>query len=513
MLVGPADAQVTAQKQAIAAAAAGDDVIAAFYRDRDYKPIWTSKSGKDAQRRRAFLAAVAKAGDHGLPVTRYDPVVIRDDIKAARSVRDRGALEVELSRLFLQYARDIQSGVLTPKRIDSGIARTLPRRDRLKTLVVFAKSSPAGFLKSLPPKNPEYTRLMKEKLKLEKRLAAGGYGPTVAAKSLKPGVSGAQVVALRNRLIVLGYMKRTASQTYDANLQKAVQLFQQEHGLAADGVAGKGTITEVNVSVAGRLKSIIVAMERERWMNIDRGKRHIWVNLTDFKVKIIDNGKVTFSTRSVVGKNTSDRRSPEFSDVMEHMVINPTWNVPRSIAVKEYLPLLKQNPNAVSHLRLINTSGQIVDRETIDFSELSARNFPFDMKQPPSRGNALGLVKFMFPNRYNIYLHDTPAKNLFSREVRSFSHGCIRLQDPFDFAYALLARQMSNPEAFFQERLATRREITVPLKTQVPVHLVYRTAISKPRGGMEYRRDNYGRDAKLFNALAKAGVSLRAVRS
>ncbi|MCK4712794.1 MAG: L,D-transpeptidase family protein, partial [Marinosulfonomonas sp.] len=148
----------------------------------------------------------------------------------------------------------------------------------------------------------------------------------------------------------------------------------------------------------------------------------------------------------------------------------------------------------------------------MDFSEYNERNFPFDMKQPPSRGNALGLVKFMFPNRYNIYLHDTPSKSLFQRNVRTFSHGCIRLQQPFDFAYALLAKQMKNPQEFFQATLKTGRETKIDLETPVPVHLIYRTAISKPKGGMEYRRDIYGRDAKIFNALAKAGVVLRAVR-
>ena len=197
---------------------------------------------------------------------------------------------------------------------------------------------------------------------------------------------------------------------------------------------------------------------------------------------------------------------------MEFMVINPTWNVPRSIAIKEYLPLLKRNRNAVGHLRLVDSRGRTVNRGAVDFSQYNERTFPFNMKQPPSRGNALGLVKFMFPNKYNIYLHDTPSKNLFNRNVRAFSHGCIRLQQPFDFAYALLAKQMSNPQEYFQTILKTGSETKVDLKTPVPVHLIYRTAITKPKGGMEYRRDVYGRDAKIFNALSKAGVVLRAVR-
>jgi murein L,D-transpeptidase YcbB/YkuD len=235
--------------------------------------------------------------------------------------------------------------------------------------------------------------------------------------------------------------------------------------------------------------------------------------LTDFHARIIDDGKVTFMTRSVVGKNVSDRRTPEFSDVMEHMVINPTWHVPRSIATKEYLPMLQQNPNAVSHLRLIDSRGQTLNRSAVDFTQFSARSFPFAIKQPPSRSNALGLVKFMFPNKHNIYLHDTPAKNLFSREVRAYSHGCIRLQDPFDFAYALLAKQTDDPKGFFQSRLRTGSETQVNLEQHVPVHLIYRTAITTPKGNMQYRRDIYGRDAKIWNALADAGVVLADVKS
>ncbi len=507
-----ANAQVTAYKQAVATAAANDNALAEFYKSRNYKSIWTGRIGRDGQRRKAFLAALAKAGDHGLPVKRYDVEGLRARLKAARSGRERGRMEVEMSRLFLQYANDLRSGVLNPRKIDSGMVRQVVHYDRLQTLQAFAKSSPGGFFKKLAPRTPEYLRLMKEKLKLEKQLGRGGYGPKVGAATLKPGASGASVVALRNRLTAMGYLKRSSTQTYDAKIQKAVQLFQRDHGLPTDGVAGKATMAEINKPAEYRLRSIIVALERERWFNQPRGKRHILVNLTDFTAKIIDNNKVTFVTRSVVGKNEGDRRTPEFSDVMEFMIVNPTWNVPRSIAIKEYLPLLKRNPNAVGYLRLVDSRGRTVNRGAVDFSQYNEKTFPFNLKQPPSRGNALGLVKFMFPNKYNIYLHDTPSKNLFNRNVRAFSHGCIRLQQPFDFAYALLAKQVPNPKEYFQAILKTGRETKVDLKTPVPVHLIYRTAITKPKGGMEYRRDVYGRDAKIFNALSKAGVVLRAVR-
>ena len=329
--------------------------------------------------------------------------------------------------------------------------------------------------------------------------------------SLKPGQSGNAVVILRNRLQTMGYLKRSSAQTYDAAMQSAVQQFQLSRGLNPDGVAGPGTITEINRPIESHLQAVMVAMERERWMNRPRGKRHVWVNLTDFSAAIIDNGKETFKTRSVIGKDQSDRRSPEFSDVMEYMVINPTWNVPRSIATKEYLPLLKRNPNAVGHLRIVDSRGRTVSRSSANFGAYTARTFPYAIKQPPSNRNALGLVKFMFPNRYNIYLHDTPAKNLFSREVRAYSHGCIRLHQPFDFAYTLLAKQTSDPQGFFKSKLNTGAETRVNLKEPVPVHIVYRTAFVDAAGNVNFRRDVYGRDARIFSALTNAGVQMRAV--
>ncbi|MFD3190867.1 murein L,D-transpeptidase [Sedimentitalea sp. HM32M-2] len=508
----PAAAQVTAFKQAVAEAAAKDADIAAFYRATNYEAVWTGKGGKHRKRRAELIQALSNAGTHGLPVARYDVDGLTAQMQAARTTRDLGLLEVRLSAAFLKYARDVQTGLLVPSRIDGGIVRAVPYRDRGSYLTNFAKSAPRGFFKALPPSSAQYRALMKEKLRLEKLLGQGGWGAAVPVGSLKPGQSGNAVVILRNRLIAMGYMRRSATQSYDSDIQKAVQQFQLAHGLTADGVAGKGTMAEINQPAELRLRSVIVAMERERWINMDLGRRHILVNQTDFTAKIIDNGKVTFRTRSVIGKNTSDRRSPEFSDMMEFMVVNPSWYVPRSIVTKEYLPKLKNNPNAAGHIEITDSRGRRVNRAAVDFNQFTARSFPYAMRQPPSKRNALGLVKFMFPNKYNIYLHDTPSKSLFDREVRAYSHGCIRLADPFDFAYTLLARQTGDPKGQFHRILNSGKETKVMLDEPVPVHIIYRTAFVGEKGRSEYRRDIYGRDAKIWRALDNAGVALRAVR-
>jgi murein L,D-transpeptidase YcbB/YkuD len=506
-----ASAAVTALKQSIAEAAAKDDAIAAFYRSRNFKPIFTGSG--DGRRRSALLKAFGSAGDHGLPASRYDGEELKSMFKAAKTAKDRGRLEVETAKRFLAYADDLRSGVLNPRKIDGGLVLDVARYDRTATLDAFSKSSPQGFIKKLAPRTNEYVRLQKVKLKLEKQLGRGGWGDKVQAKSLKPGASGGAVVQLRNRLIRMGYMRKTATQTYEKNMQAAVQQFQTRHGLPADGVAGPATIGEVNKPAQDRLKSVLVAMERLRWNNKPLEKNHIWVNIPDYHVNLVKNGKTTFRSRVVVGKNTSDRRTPEFSDTMEHMIINPSWYVPRSIITKEYLPLLKRNPNAVSQLRITDSRGRLVNRGAVNFSQYNERNFPFSMRQPPSKGNALGLVKFMFPNKHNIYLHDTPAKALFGKDVRAYSHGCVRVHKPFEFAYALLKSQERDPEGFFQSILRTGSERKVELNKPLPVHLVYYTAFVDAKGNANYRRDVYGRDARIFAALSKAGVSLRAVQS
>jgi murein L,D-transpeptidase YcbB/YkuD len=514
LAVSPHDAaaQVTAFKQAVASSAAQSDAVAQFYRENGYAPLWTGGDDTSRERRMALLRALEEASMHGLPDRGRLAADLVEQMRNARTVRSLGEVEAALSRAFVNYATNLQTGLLNPQSIDDGIVRKKHSTDPVAYLEGIRDNSPMAYMRALVPASPQYRALLREKFRLEALAAKGGWGGSVPGGKLEQGDTGPAVIALRDRLVAMGYLTRSATARYDHDLEMAVQRFQSDHGLEPDGVAGTSTIAEINKPVSERLKSVIVAMERERWLTPDRGDRHILVNQTDFTAKIIDNGDVTFETRSVIGKNQYDRRSPEFSDVMEHMVINPSWYVPRSIITKEYLPKLKNNPNAVGHIEITDSRGRVVNRSSADFSQYTARNFPYAMRQPPSRKNALGLVKFMFPNKYNIYLHDTPHKNLFSREVRAFSHGCIRLAQPFEFAYALLARQTEDPKAFFHRILSSGKETKVDLEQQVPVHIIYRTAYVTNKGRAEFRRDVYGRDAKVWDALQQAGVALPGVQ-
>lgn len=510
---GPASAQVNAFVQAVAEAAAEDEGIAAFYRDAGYEPLWTGTDQIHRERLSALVRALSEAELHGLPAGRHDPGQVEAALRAISTERDRGRADVEISRVFLRYARDVQTGILSPARVDAEIKRVVPVRSRESLLRAFSRSRPAPFLRALPPSSVQYAQLMRARLEFERLVEAGGWGEAVRTnRTLRPGDTGNDVVALRNRLIRMGYLPRTATGRYDDAMERAVLQFQTDHGLGADGEAGPSTVEMINVPAETRLAQILVAMERERWMNHPdgRGARHIWVNLTDFSTRVYDDGKVTFETRSVVGERRDGKRTPEFSDEMEYMELNPDWTVPRSILARDYLPRFQQNPYAAQYLQLIDARGRVVSRDMIDFSQYTARNFPFTVRQPPGDLNALGLVKFMFPNPEAIYLHDTPAKNLFAREVRAYSSGCIRLNDPFELAYHLLARQVDNPREVFDSTLGTGRQTRIDFDEHIPVHLVYFTAYPGPRGEIAFRRDIYGRDARIWEALQNAGVALGA---
>ncbi|MCT4553560.1 MAG: L,D-transpeptidase family protein [Pelagimonas sp.] len=502
--------KVTAYKQAVAESVGEDAGAAAFYRARGFAPIWTGATDADRARRAALFDAFKVAGIHGLPTGRYNTEALMARLATATTGRERGLLEVEMTQTYLQFAHDLQSGVLEPGKVVGGIKRKPPRRDAQALLDGLLAEDPQAHFRNLAPRTPEYTRLLRNKLLLERQIARGGWGARVPASKLSPGDRGNAVVALRDRLTAMGYLAPSLSRSFDSRMQAAVQEFQEDMGLEADGVAGSSTLSALNTAPEERLKSILVAMERERWMNLPegRGKRHVLVNLVDYHAQVIDDEKLTYETRSVIGHQDLDRRTPEFSDVMEHMVINPSWYVPRSIIVNEYLPLLRNNPGAVGHLQITDARGRVVGRGQ-SFAKYSARTFPYNMRQPPGPRNALGSVKFMFPNKYNIYLHDTPSQHLFSREVRTFSHGCIRLDDPHDFAYALLAVQQDDPVNYFQRIYKSGQETKVVLDQPVPVHLIYRTAFTSAKGQMNYRNDVYQRDRRIWNALANAGVALR----
>lgn len=522
--------QDVAAREAVAARFASHPEVFDFYAARDFAPIWTGEGPEFELRRAALLAALEASGDHGLPRATYDIAGLRAGFATGADI----ATELRAALTYLDYAQDISAGVLEPSTLAEDIHKTTPRQSSEALLSGFASAdNPMIYLSNLTPQHPQYARLQRAMFDFARVVEAGGWGAPVVAERLELGDQGPAVAALITRLQAMGYLAEEPSSAsvtlstandaqtatdapapalFDDRLVGAVMRFQADNGLTQDGIVGANTLAAINVDAETRLKDVILAMERQRWMNFDRGERHVLVNIPDFHATVVDQDVVTFSTRSVVGHPDPRRHTPEFSDVMEYMVINPSWTVPRSITTREYLPQLQEDPTAQSQLELWS-GGQVVDRAQVDFTQYTASTFPYTLRQAPSTSNALGLVKFMFPNPWNIYLHDTPAKNLFARETRAYSHGCVRLQDPFDFAYHLLAPQVDDPEAYFARILATGRETTVRLETPIPVHLVYWTSFVDSDGRLQHRADIYGRNADLWQALEAAGVSVAAISS
>ena len=482
-----------------------------FYEENNFKPIWVGRDRSSRERSSYFFKELKNTSKHALPTLRYDAIYLNNQFRKARTATELGLVEALLTSKFLEYSSNIQTGILKPASVDKEIVRKIPYRSVGDYLKTFLSVTPREFFKGLHPQSKQYSTLLTEKNRLEKIISQGGWSSELPMELLRPGDIGNEVVLLRNALIKRGYLKSNFSEIYDGNLRRAVQLFQLRHGLAPDGIAGPATFSEIGRTAEERLASVIVALERERWTNFDLGSRHVIVNLPDFSTKLFEDGALIFETRNVIGTPVDEQRTPEFSDVIEHIITNPTWNVPKSITLKEYLPEMQEDPLAHDYLELVDLDREIVPRSFVDFNEYDEETFPYDLKQMPSITNALGLVKFMFPNQYSIYLHDTPSKPLFDLEVRAFSHGCIRLQKPFEFAYELLKPQTSDPKAQFQEAIGTGEETVVYLRKPVQVHLIYRTAFVDELGVINYRRDIYGRDAAIYEALIKAGIQAKSL--
>ncbi len=497
--------------QTVSGLARTDRVIKEFYADRNYEPMWVGNANRTRQK--ALIEALEDSGDHALPSASYRAAELEDALKRSRTAEQQAVAEVIASKAFLRYAQDISSGVLNASRLDDNIAVKQQRLNPAALLDAMSKSTGRGFLEALAPNAPAYQRLLDEREVLERQMGRGDYGRQLPKSTLKPGMSSGNVQILRERLSGMGYGNLGNSPDFDERLFRAVQQFQLDHGLNTDGIVGRTTIDFVNFTPQDRMVKVMVNLERQRWLNFKRGARHIVVNIPAFEVNMYDNGKPSFTSRVVVGVTRKDQ-TPEFYDEMTHMVINPTWHVPASIAGKEYLPILQEDPGFLSrqNMKMFNEDGAQVNPASLDLSVFNEKNFPYNIKQQPDPANALGRVKFMFPNRFNIYLHDTPAKSLFSKDLRTFSHGCIRVQKPFEFAYKLLQRQTSDPQGFFKRYLDTGKETYVNLKQSIPVYVTYSTAFVDEDGEVSYRADVYGRDRTVFNALTKAGVAMQATR-
>ena len=475
-----------------------------FYGERAFAPIWFTEEGI-TENAHLVVAAMAAANDHALNPDNYGPLRLVDQAAAAQSPDEWAAFELELTKQYIRYATHLSSGRVQPNKVNKAL-NLFPDRPNPEMLLEQAVDAVdfSTFLEALAPRSDNYARLKRRLAQYREKAAAGGFTTVPEGEVLKPGMSDPRVAALRQRLVEedIQIAADHSGETYDDGLVEAVKIFQNLHGLADDGVIGKETFARLNIPLQEKLIQMELNMERRRWMRDDLGSFYVFVNLADQELKVVKEGKTIHTAPVVVGKPY--HATPVFSDQLDYVEINPFWNVPYSIATAEYLPKLKKNAGALSGKKIrVFRDGNEVAATQIAWNNYSRGNFPFRLRQDPGNSNALGRIKFMFPNKFNIYIHDTPSKSLFSRAERAFSHGCIRVSDPFALADVLLSHKSAAPGHWENIRDTDKRTVVKP-GIPIEVHLTYLTAWMNKDGATHFRKDIYGRDEKLLDALRKA---------
>ncbi|MGH6769376.1 MAG: L,D-transpeptidase family protein [Xanthobacteraceae bacterium] len=454
-----------------------------FYQSRNLMPLWFQK-GVQNERSKAVIARMFASSADGL-----EPKDYKIPDMTATSPEVQAEAELRLTAALITFARHLQAGRFP----FAGMAREigLPQTPPV-TADVLAKiadaSDAAAALDAFSPPQAEYKAL---KAKLAELRAERREEPTVVripeGSLLRPGVEDARVVLLRQRLKV---ESDADSRRYDDALVAAVKAFQKSAGLNPDGVVGPSTLRHLNGAAPPRrvdvINTVIVNMERWRWYPRDLGNVHVMLNIPNYMLRVMKDGNQVWQTRVVVGKPST--ATPLLTETMKFITVNPTWNVPPSIVQNEYLPALAQDPTVLARMGL-----KVVHN----------RDGSVHIYQPPGDANALGRIRFNFPNRFLVYQHDTPDKHLFKHDKRAYSHGCMRVMDPLHYAEVLLG--LDDPAAgYTQARLRKMygpSEANIQLKKPIPVHITYQTAFVDDEGKLQVRADIYGIDARVAAAV------------
>ncbi len=474
--------------------------VIAFYEARGYEPVWTVDSALTSGAI-AVIQRIAAADTDGLDPAAYKTP--STDLGSA-SVAEIAAADIQLSVAVAAYAREAYAGRLDPRTIgpagreDIDITPHYP--DTVAALnSIAASSDPATTLGDFNPQQAGYLALRAELARIrsettEARIIVPA-GPT-----LRVGDEDARVGLLRARLD-LPVPDDESANIFDDQLLSAVRAFQGNAGLVADGIVGPNTIGALNGPNVDPVAEIIANMERWRWMPRDLGDYYVMVNIPEFMVRIVADGEVFHETRVVVGQTT--HRTPVFSDEIETIAVNPYWYVPSSIIAAEYMPVLRSDPGYFNRAGFdvflyYNGAAHLVDPTQVAWGQVNASQV--SMRQRPGPGNALGQIKFLFPNSHAVYLHDTPSRSLFQYDVRAYSHGCVRVQNPMDFAEALLSRDPNLGVAQLQALFGDQERL-VNLDQHIPINITYFTAVVDDTGTVQFKNDIYGYSAIVRERL------------
>jgi murein L,D-transpeptidase YcbB/YkuD len=474
--------------------------LLAYYGDHNGTPLWV-----DTPRMKSLIEHLGQAEEDGLASADYPT----DDLKARQQAATdgdsiaRAEAEIAFSAAFLNYASDLKVGRLSPRKVDPELFVENKVFDGSTALGDLNTQDDVDiFFRLYAPKNPEYRALRVLLSTYRKIVAKGGWPKVAKGEPLKPDMRDPRVAQIRARLKITGDITVDSADPalFDAALVMAVKRFQKRHGLDADGAAGRKTIAAMNVTADERVEQIIVNLERWRWLPENLGDRYILVNIAGFELTLVESGAVQDRMRVIVGRPF--RRTPVFDSRIRYLEINPYWTVPYKLAVEDELPQILKDPSFIDRLGFeVFRDGKPVNPNTVQWASLSEGNFPYTLRQKPGPKNALGRIKFMFPNKFSVYLHDTPSRGLFGRAERAFSSGCIRVQRPLDLAEQVLRDTPDWDRAHIEAVLESEKNTRVNLAKSLPVHLTYATAWSGEGGTIEFRPDIYGRDKSLGKAL------------
>lgn len=465
--------------------------VTALYRANQGQNLWV-RFGRPTPLARAALSVLSEAHSHGL-----DPEDYRVDLlhvlheSLYQGAREHAEFfERELTASLLRLIADMRPaafGALDDEARSEALALVL--------LDAVYADNLEGLLDRLAPKNPQYAALKGALREYDRRAHSGRQVSIGRGPPLEPGDVGERVARLRMRLLGIddrayGEYERSI---FDATLEEAVKAYQALHGLDADGIVGATTVEHLDTSTVLRRAQIKLNLERWRRLPVELGREHVLVNIPEFRLRLVQSREEQLSMRVVVGAKSDP--TPELNDEIEYLVFNPYWYVPRSIVGKELIPAQTKNLNYLSKNGYeLLTEGKVVDASAVDWTADTLARFPYRVRQKPGPGNALGGVKFVFPNVLDIYLHDSPAKSLYSRAQRAFSHGCIRLENPEALAEALLREHPEWTESRISSTIARGETRQVNLADPVPVYLVYMTVRVQDDGRIGFFEDIYGRD-------------------
>ncbi|HEX2252665.1 MAG TPA: L,D-transpeptidase family protein [Thermoanaerobaculia bacterium] len=491
------------------------EVLTTFYEQRGYTPVWIDHEGP-TEGAQGLVDALGRVHESGIDPRTYRAEELAAELAALEEAngeegypRRAAALDTELTYAFLVLASHLGNGRIEPT--GAGIEwHTEPRDLDLAAALARAvdEGDPAAVLAELEPPHEGYRQLKQALGRYREIAAAGGWSQVPDGPPLTPGDRGQRVALLRQRLAATGEIGAAGegeAAVYDEAVEQAVRRFQVGLGLETDGIAGPEVLGAANVPVEQRIRDIVANLERWRWLPADLGQRYVLVNVPRYEMSMVEGDRVVAQMKVVVGKEYD--ATPVFSDEMGYVVVNPTWNLPASIAREEVLPHLASNPGylAANNMELVNGWGD--DAEVLDpwrvgpavWSQAGDEGQPIRLRQRPGGDNPLGDIKFMFPNEHNVYLHDTPADHLFAQADRNLSHGCIRLERPLELATWVLGEDRAEIEAL----IASGETREIPLPRKVPVHIQYWTAWVPEDGNLIFGDDLYGIDQRVAAAIGK----------